>query len=287
MGAATLVLVGALVGATNAGQSDPSVENLQRSASTLLGHAQDAITAVMPKQTPTPTPKPTRTIAGHLKVISSGYLQLEYVDEKARFLADYQPQLFAAGPLRGKPMTGTLSLPAWGYCDCFANSQRRVGRGQVKVKIAATSTASKTQTLRLGGTSSILSGAYLVIVTDTKPTYFPPSGLKLRAVSYRIPAAAAIKQAQWVTFVPANPSGYNESARAGSGGSTVPTHWTTMKLAPGKSMADKRVNQSVLVFDLPGLDSPSYWHVSVVWVTDQGVLAGWIDHSHERAVSKF
>ena len=268
------------------GNSWPSFENLKHNTSTVLGYVHDKAFFWVEDEAK-PKPKPTRAVAQHLVVDASGTLTLgtEVVGE---FLADYQPQLYTAGPLKGMSMKGTLSLPAWGYCDCFAKSPTlRVGGGQFKVKIAASSTASATQTLRLGGTSSNPTGAYLVIVSALKPTYHPPAGLRLRAVSYRIPAAAAVKLAQWVTLVPANPSGYNESAQTGSGGNTIPTHWATMKLLQGKGFADHRPNQSVLVFNLPENSDIHSWDVAVVWVTEQGVLVGDLDARHQLSVSKF
>ncbi len=167
-------------------------------------------------------------------------------------------------PIGNLKVTGNLKPAAWGECTC----QNAID--QIKLKVRATNTLSKAQTLRLGGTTTRPTGPYLIALVPK--SYKTPVALpekSLRTLTYPTGDRYAPSANRKVLLIPANPDGY---AIPVSGSSyTWATHWnlTTIKAQGSYTVAGRRAAD--IVFDVPS-NVPAW--AGIVWLTDSGVLYG-------------
>lgn len=275
-GAVVIALVGALTGAlvaaTDVGQSFPSFENLQRNTSTLVKHARDNSFSSaadetngqpVQKLTPKPTPKPAEPSAT-ASATHPATPSATRTPEQPTTLAISNPGLFLAGPLANEPIIGRLALPKRAVCPCSEFTQ-------VKVKAEVTNESAGPVTVALGGASaSVPAGPYLVFVAPRAATWKAERGAGVKSIRYPIDKSQPFQGRDDVILVPANPNAFARKVDATS--YTWATHWATQTVAPGHIYRNSARLRADLVFTSPSGEAWSA--LAVIWVTDHGVLIG-------------
>ena len=263
------VLAGALGGATNAGRSPASFENLQRNTSALVKHARDdlfppaadkAIAQPVPKPALTPA-KPAPAASGSPHPASPS---ASPTTKQATTLATSNPGLFSAGPLANEPIIGTLAFPMRAKCPCSTYTQ-------VKLKAEVANESSSPITAALGGASATIpAGPYLVFTASRSATWKAEPGAGVTSIRYPIDKSQPFPGRDDVVLVPANPNAFFRKVDAYV--DTWATHWATQVVSSGHTYRDPTHLQADLVFTAPSTEA--WTALAVIWVTDHGVLIG-------------
>ena len=262
-GAAILVITLGLIGATNAGQTVPSLENLRHNTSNLLGQtpAKSPSAADVTKAKTNPSQASTKPPATATHAGTPGVTPRPA--NLVPTLGASNPGLFSAGPLANEPVIGTLKFPQGGACACgeFA---------QIKIKTEVTNTSKRPIKGALGGTSAKTpAGPYLVFAVARSAVWKAEPGAGVSAIRYPIDKTHPYPAKDDVILVPANPDRFARMVDART--MTWATHWSTQTVAAGQTYRDQTFKRADLVFTAP---SGALMPLVVIWVTDHGVLIG-------------